>query len=44
MTTHANRRAALAAVGAAGYAADLDTAVTLPIEASCSRLARLFHR
>jgi P-type Cu+ transporter len=33
-----------AAVGAAGYAADLDTAVILPIEASGSRLARLFHR
>jgi P-type Cu+ transporter len=33
-----------AAVGAAGYTADLDTAVILPIEASGSRLARLFHR
>jgi Cu+-exporting ATPase len=37
--------AALAtAVEAAGYAADLDAAVILPIEASGSRLARLFHR
>jgi Cu+-exporting ATPase len=33
-----------AAVEAAGYAADLDAAVILPIEASASRLARLFHR
>ena len=33
-----------AAVEAAGYAADLDTAVILPIEVSGSRLARLFHR
>jgi P-type Cu+ transporter len=33
-----------AAVEAAGYAADLDAAVILPMEASGSRLARLFHR
>jgi Cu+-exporting ATPase len=33
-----------AAVEAAGYAADLDAAITLPVEKSRSRLARLLHR
>jgi copper chaperone CopZ len=39
-----SKAALAAAVEAAGYAADLDSAVMLPIEASGSRLARLFHR
>jgi Cu+-exporting ATPase len=42
--TLVSNAALAAAVEAAGYAADFDAAVILPIEASGSRLARLFHR